>query len=151
MSGIVEQVAKSTFHAECAPHMAETGYGTRFAWDDAMPQVQKRHEAIARAAIHATLEYARDNVSDGMLEAGYGHRYRLDTSLGKEQATLSARAMLIALLAELDRPPETPTDAFKRTLDENMARASDGTSKAADWIAECVDRAELDGTESEGR
>jgi len=55
----------------------------------------------ARAAIIATLQYAKDNVSKEMLAAGYGHRYRLETALGQEQAMLSAQALLDALLQEI--------------------------------------------------
>jgi hypothetical protein len=67
MSDIIESVARATNHAECEPHKAETGYGDIFGWDDVMPQVRERHRVLARAAIKATIEHLRDNVTDTMI------------------------------------------------------------------------------------
>lgn len=59
-------------------------------------------ENYARAAIRATLEYARDNVSQGMIYAGQ----EIPDEIFVDEAENVFRAMIDALLAELDGADE---------------------------------------------
>lgn len=96
MTGIVEHVARATNHAESEPHKTETGYGDIYGWDDVMPAVRERHLLIARAAIRATLEHARDNISRNM------YRAASDALVPPGDAAACFVAMTEALLEELD-------------------------------------------------
>lgn len=91
MTGIVEAVALAAWQARRITKDGEDIFDRLLA--------KEAHLAVGRAAIRATLEYARDNVSPEMACADPG------TCTTDMHAFYSAkfRAMITALLAELDR------------------------------------------------
>lgn len=105
MTDIVEHVARAIY--ERGPSYIED---VCIPWDRQRDGKREVHRDDARAAIRATLEYARDNVSENMVVTG-----RLaDDVLGKfvdgvlghtdprEAVEGIFRAMITTLLAELD-------------------------------------------------
>lgn len=91
METMIERVARAIYETEPFEISLRKG----MPWADVHESQKEGFRVKARAAVEAM-----GKPTEGMLQAGYGHHYRLETKLGRSKAELDYDDMIRAALKE---------------------------------------------------